>query len=227
MLIQFGIIVTNASGAMGGGIISSNGSGAYAKSKVKTRNKQSIAQLTQRAIVAIHSQAWRNLTEAQRLNWKTSASSFKIQNRLGIARSPSGFNLFTRSNINLAIIGETAITDPPIDSYKPPPTQMSAKQIKIAAQKVVTFKAGNDLAHKVKIVATPSFSFGAGFKSRDLRIIEIMPGTDETDYDVTASYNAVFGDNTQDDAVVYFGISTIDIATGLESSFLWCKMTWE
>ena len=64
--IKFGMMMTDASGKLGGQVFSKNRGGSYVRTKVTPTNPQSTAQMSIRGIFASISSRWSSLTEAQR-----------------------------------------------------------------------------------------------------------------------------------------------------------------
>lgn len=110
---KWGALLVDGRGKVGGHVLTKNRQGAAMRTKVTPANPQTNAQVNQRNSLSAFSQAWRDLTAAQRLAWESAAQDVNRQNIFGDSYNPTGKNLYTLTNINLALAGQGAIDDPP------------------------------------------------------------------------------------------------------------------
>ena len=226
MLIQYGQIISNASGKLGGTIFSKNKSGAYVKTRSTIRQPNSLAQLTQRVKMVTPMQTWKALTDDERLQWNNMTVNYPVRNRLGNVTKLSGYALFCKLNVNLAVVGESAITTPSLPIEVKPVYELSAEEIKISAKKVVKFKAGNDLASKVKCFASYVSPFGSTIDPGRLRLIKIVDDTDTDTLEIQDEYAAVFGNVTCESGNIFIKLVPILKATGQEGAGLITTMEY-
>ena len=111
--IKWGAIVVDGRGKLGGHVFTKTRSGATMRTKVTPVNPQTTAQAAARSRLGSQSQAWRGLTEAQRLGWNSLADEVIKTNIFGDNYSPTGKNLFTGYNSNLLFAGVSTLTDAP------------------------------------------------------------------------------------------------------------------
>ena len=111
--IKFGMMMTDARGKLGGHVFTKAKSGATIRTKVSPLNPKTSAQSEARSALGANSQAWRTLTEAQRLAWNSAAQEVSKTNAFGDTYFPSGKNYFTAVNNNLRNVGSSVILDPP------------------------------------------------------------------------------------------------------------------
>ena len=111
--IKFGMMMTDARGKLGGHVFTKAKSGATIRTKVTPLNPKSSAQSEARSALGANSQAWRTLTETQRLAWNSAAQEVSKTNAFGDTYFPSGKNYFTAVNNNLRNVGSLVILDPP------------------------------------------------------------------------------------------------------------------
>ena len=111
--IKFGMMMTDARGKLGGHVFTKAKSGATIRTKVTPLNPKTSAQSEARSALGANSQAWRNLTEVQRLAWNSAAQEISKTNAFGDTYFPSGKNYFTAVNNNLRNIGASVILNPP------------------------------------------------------------------------------------------------------------------
>ena len=112
-LIKLTAIVDNISGKLNGTVFAKNKGGHYMRSKSMPSNPKTSFQTAVRARFGAIAQLWGALTQAQRNAWNAMASEFPYTNRLGDTKILSGFALHQKLNTNLAIIGQSAVSNPP------------------------------------------------------------------------------------------------------------------
>ena len=111
--IKFGMMMTDARGKLGGHVFTKAKSGATIRTKVTPLNPKTSAQSEARSALGANSQAWRMLTETQRLAWNSAAQEVSKTNAFGDTYFPSGKNYFTAVNNNIRNIGGLVVLDPP------------------------------------------------------------------------------------------------------------------
>ena len=114
MLIQFGTIVTGATGSIGGITIARNANSAYARKKVKNVNPNTIAQQGRRNQFGSISRAWKSLTPAEQQSWNKAAPSFPYKNKLNISSTYTGAQLYSKFNNQLVAVGQTPLVTAPV-----------------------------------------------------------------------------------------------------------------
>lgn len=107
------MMMTDARGKLGGHVFTKAKSGATIRTKVTPLNPKTSAQSEARSALGANSQAWRTLTETQRLAWNSAAQEVSKTNAFGDTYFPSGKNYFTAINNNLRNVGAAAVSDPP------------------------------------------------------------------------------------------------------------------
>ena len=112
--IKFGMMMTDARGKLGGHVFTKAKSGATIRTKVTPLNPKTPAQSEARSALGANSQAWRTLSETQRLAWNSAAQEVSKTNAFGDTYFPSGKNYFTAVNNNLRNVGGSPKLDPPV-----------------------------------------------------------------------------------------------------------------
>jgi hypothetical protein len=107
-------LISDARNKLGGDVFARNRAGLYVRVKVKPKNPKTTNQQANRANFSTYTKAWRSLTAAQITGWNTLAGSSSLTDTLGNSYQPSGLQLFISCNRNLALIGATAIANPPV-----------------------------------------------------------------------------------------------------------------
>ena len=111
--IKFGMMMTDARGKLGGHVFTKAKSGATIRTKVTPLNPKTSAQSEARSALGSNSQAWRVLSETQRLAWNSAAQEVSKTNAFGDTYFPSGKNYFTAVNNNLRNVGGDILMNPP------------------------------------------------------------------------------------------------------------------
>lgn len=111
--IKFGMMMTDARGKLGGHVFTKAKSGATIRTKVTPLNPKTSAQSEARSALGANSQAWRTLSETQRLAWNSAAQEVSKTNAFGDTYFPSGKNYFTAVNNNLRNVGSQILVTPP------------------------------------------------------------------------------------------------------------------
>ena len=107
------MMMTDARGKLGGHVFTKAKSGATIRTKVTPLNPKTSAQSEARSALGANSQAWRTLTETQRLAWNSAAQEVSKTNAFGDTYFPSGKNYFTAVNNNIRNVGGGVLVDPP------------------------------------------------------------------------------------------------------------------
>lgn len=102
--LQYGTIVTQISGSIGGNVFSRGSNGNYIRRKSRNVNTRSIGQLARRNAFASVTSGYRNLTTTQVATWKAAAPSFPYTNSLGVISYYTGYQLHSKINNQLLAI---------------------------------------------------------------------------------------------------------------------------
>jgi hypothetical protein len=190
--IKFGMMMTDASGKLGGQVFSKNRGGSYVRTKVTPLNPQTTAQSVVRGIFASISSAWSTITQADRDSFNGFVNDYARTDVFGDLRNPSGKALFQRLNQNLEISGQSQITicEPP---QAVPFANVTSADGDNSALTFVVNTAGDCTSSQVVVWATPRLSAGTTFVKNKLRQLEVFTGGDGDTYDIQASYVAKFG----------------------------------
>jgi hypothetical protein len=96
-------LISDGRNKLGGTVYARNASGLYARPLVQPAQPRTVSQQTNRALFGAIIQRWPALTQTQRNGWNTAAESIFITDSLGHKSNPSGQQLFTSRNRNLAL----------------------------------------------------------------------------------------------------------------------------
>jgi hypothetical protein len=206
--IKFGMMMTDASGKLGGQVFSKNRGGSYVRTKVTPTNPQTTAQMTVRGIFASISSAWSSLTEASRLSFNNLVGDYGTTDIFGDLHNPSGKALFQRLNQNLEISEQAQITVcvPP---EAVPFANLASAIGDASTSELEVITTGNTTGSKLVYWATPQLSQGTTFVKNRLRQFLVEEGNDGTTSDVGAAYEAKFGALSAG-ANIYIGVRVIN-----------------
>lgn len=198
MKIKFGAIVTDGRKKLGGHVFSKNRYGNYVRTNGIPTNPQTVYQQEQRARLAIFSEGWSGLSEAQRRSWDNAVDNFKRTDVFGDLKKPTGKNLYTRLNMELSLTRQAAIDEAPeqVDVG-------GISKINGAFSLAGTFDLFGSVfggalsgAYQLVIVATPPVTAGTRYVKNKFRVISSNDFTaDELPaaIDVKQAYDQRFG----------------------------------
>lgn len=215
-----GPFIGNASGSIGGNVFSRNRYGAYVRDRAIPVTSTTTEALNAKAIFTTQSQAWRSLTDGERLAWKEWALDNPITDALGQQQELAGNAAFIQINARLAAIGSPAITDPPVAA---PPTGLTSivQECDIGtADFDLTFLATPlGATEKLYIQAAVVNSAGINYVKNKLRLIGVSAAAQASPYDHQAQLESRFGTAVAGQTV-HVLVSVVDTATGLLSGRL-------
>jgi hypothetical protein len=190
--IKFGMMMTDASGKLGGQVFAKNRGGNYVRTKGIPTNPQSVFQTAIRAIFATVSSGWSALTAAQIASWNGAVTAFARTDVFGDLRNPSGKALYQRLNTNLLAAGGSALT------VCPQPIAVPSPDVLTAAGDVSDTQLSLDINNALpgaflQISATPPQSNGTSFVKNDFRVVKTIFSPIAGEQDVWAEYTARFG----------------------------------
>lgn len=218
MKAQFGAIVTDGRGKIGGQVMSKNRAGSYMRTKVTPVNRQTASQSTIRERLTGFSQAWRGLTDAQRTAWNNAVGDYARTDIFGNLRNPSGFTLFQRLNNNLSAIGIAQIDSPPLPSA-----------VGTCTAGVLTYTSGTPALSlalsnavpsdtKVKVFATAPVSAGKSFVKSEYRLISVLASAATSPANLLSAYTTKFGAVGAVGTKIFVKLVCVNSVTGQEGS---------
>lgn len=212
-----GPTVAALSGSVGGTVYSRNRGGAYIRNRAIPVDPNSDAQQNVRAILASQSQAFSDLTDAQRAAWENWASQNPVINALGNSILLSGHQAFVQLNSRLDLDDQTVLSAPPIIN-----APMALDTLVLSADIGtgtfdVTFTA-TPLAAGVELwlLAAVINSPGITYIRNRLRFIGTSAAAETSPFDIQTLVEAVFG-TVIVGQTVHTRVATFDTATGLIS----------
>lgn len=194
--INFGNIVADARGKVGGIVMSKNKSGAYVRTKVTPANPRSSAQMTVRSTFGALAQAWSGtLSSGDRATWTAFAQTYPRRNIFGNVVTLNGLNQYVANNQVVSLLGNEVNNDAPPSSsidpaiYAPTWTTLTSTEVKAT---VTTGSTAIDAT--CWIFATRPLPPGRAPKKSDYRLINANLSVSAGGVlDLSAAYVAVFG----------------------------------
>ena len=190
--IKFGMMMTDASGKLGGQVFSKNRGGSYVRTKVTPSNARTSAQMAVRGPFASVSSAWSGLSEDQRKSFNGFVSSYGKTDIFGDIRNPSGKALFQRLNQNLILSNQPNIAVC-VSPQEVPFADLVDITVSNAENSMNITTAGDTTGCKLLVFATNPLSHGTSFVKNKLRLIGVFSGGDSVAFDVADAYNEKFG----------------------------------
>lgn len=192
--IKWGAIVVDGRGKLGGHVFTKTRSGATMRTKVTPVNPQTTAQAAARSRLGSQSQAWRGLTEAQRLGWNALAEEVVKTNIFGDNYSPSGKNLFTGYNSNLLFVGVSPLSDAPALRVIPVVSDFSVVlENSPATGTIQVFADGDTDGTALVIEMSQQMSAGRFNFDGSYRFLTSLEDYDGVSFDFLSNYTAKFG----------------------------------
>jgi hypothetical protein len=206
--IKFGMMMTDASGKLGGQVFSKNRGGSYVRTKVTPLNPQTTAQSNVRGIFASISSGWSTLSEAARASFNGFVSDYARTDVFGDLRNPSGKALYQRLNQNLSISDQALITTCPAP-IAVPFANLAGAEGDIGETEFIVSTDGDTTDSVIVVWATPRLSQGTSFVKNRLRQLEIQSGGVSAVFDIYGAYTAKYGAIEAGDNI-YIGVRVIN-----------------
>lgn len=190
--IQFGMMMTDARGKLGGQVFSKNRGGAYIRTKVTPSNPQTADQQANRSILTTVSQGWSGLSGSERESWNSGVNDWTSTNVFGNTIKPSGKNLYASLNKNLLSVGE-GVQDslPPKQNF--PALNFQSATADLSDNEITLQIDANSPDYYVVVSATPPLSAGTSNAKSKFRRITSALGDSLDGATIYANYVAKFG----------------------------------
>lgn len=217
--VVYGEFVTNMSGSVGGTVHSRNKGGSYTKNKVIPSNTYSPYKAANKSAFGGFSQAWRTLTEAQRIAWNSATGNYQVIDVLGKLITLSGINLYKSLNQNLFTIGVADISTPPmpqgtlVESF----VSLACDVSDVAID--VTMGGAVPANMKQVIEATPPMSAGIFNANNKFRVLKVVDAAGLAAQDVGADYVTRFGAIPPAGSKIFVRVRYVNKTTGESSTY--------
>ncbi len=203
-VIQFGTIVTDIKGKVGGHTFKGSLGGAVLQTNAvhKRSAASSSATLNQRALnpnnialidaVVYCAKFWKSLTPAQKAAWVAAAPNFPTTNALGKPSKPSGYHCFLHINIRLYFTSSVILTAPPANQVGVVPLLFTISTITISAV-TINLPSAVPAGYMCYIKATKPMSAGIKPSQSMFRIINYLAAGVSGSVANITQYQGTFG----------------------------------
>ncbi len=192
--VLFTAIVADMRNKLNGTVFAKNRYGNYTRTKVTPVNPQTTSQQANRNILATNAAAWRGLTEAQRQGWINATPSFPFTDIFGQSRILAGNTLYTKLNNNLALIGQSLISDAPSPVALPSLDTLSVTAADgTPAVSVVFSPTPIPAGFNMIIQATPCVGAGINFVKSKFRNVSVIAAAGTSPVNLLSNWSAMFG----------------------------------
>lgn len=216
MKAKFGAIVVDGRGKIGGHVMSKNRAGAYMRTKVTPVNPQTSYQNSVRNRLTTRAQAWRGLNQGQRNAWNAAVSDYSRTDIFGDLKNPTGFNLYCRLNNNLVLVGQAAITAPPLPAAvgEVVASSLTAEDGTVAESLSLVMEGAVPAGTYVKVSATAPQSAGKSFVKSEYRLVAVLDPAEATPYNLVLEYQAKFGSTGTAGQKIFVKLEAVNATTG-------------
>lgn len=179
------------SGSQGNTTNSRGRSGQIQRQRSVPTNPNTAAQSAARSRLSTLSAGWRGLTDAQRANWNSFASSYTMTNPLGQSFHLTGHQAFIQINSVNLLNGDASLTVPPaLPSFVAP----TITTLTATAGTPALSMGGTSPATGTKLMFFVSQQKSAGVSyMNDFRYLATFTTATSSKFDITAAYVAKFG----------------------------------
>jgi hypothetical protein len=192
--IKMGLVVTEASGKLGGHVFTKNRGGAALRTKVSPANPQTASQSNVRAGLTAFAQGFRALTAAQIAAWNAAVGNYAKTDIFGDSRNPSGLNLYIKLNQNLHTVGTSPISTPALPGSAVGPTTITLTGTAGTPTLSLAWTGGNVPANtKWIIMVTKQLSPGISNLKGKYRVLVIEAAATASPANILSAYTAKFG----------------------------------
>lgn len=192
MKIKWGALMVDGRGKIGGQVASKNRSGAYMRNKVTPSNPRTASQQANRSLLGSLSASWSSLTAAARASFNGAVDAWSKTNIFGDSIKPTGKNLFTALNKNLASVGLPTVVVAPAKIEVPILALQSVVMDISSTTATIAYDGDVDGTYLV-ISATPALTQGTTFTKGKFRRITSVLAEDLDPSAVYAAYVDRFG----------------------------------
>lgn len=214
-----GPTIAAASGSIGGTVFSRNRYGAYTRNRAIPVSPNTAYQAAAKQYLSQASQNWRDLTDAQRLQWNTWAQSNPVTDNLGQSQILQGNSAYVMLATRLLQMGQSLPTAPPSVAAPAALLSLSSTWDVGAGTSVLTFTATPVGATNRLWMYGAVTNSAARLYIKNLRkLVTISAANQATGYDWQSDVELRFGTLTAGQ-VLTLEAAVADQATGLVSAF--------
>jgi len=214
--IKLGAIVADIKGKIAGNYFAKRKNTtilAVCGSKLTKADAGRTALQSARNSLTIVSRSWKSLVASARTNWDSAASLLTWYTKVGIAYTPSGYQVFTQCNLNLLKCKEKQI-EYPIESVGVGNIDLASVSINEVGTMTYAYAGVLPETKKIVILASAPCSTGVKYPKGGYKKIYVSNAGGVGPDVITASYVSVYG-ITPMSGMIFFKFELIDIGSGL------------
>lgn len=214
-----GPTIAAASGSIGGTVFSRNRYGAYTRNRAIPVSPNTAYQAAAKQYLAQASQNWRDLTDAQRLQWATWAQSNPVTDNLGQSQILQGNSCYVMLATRMLQAGQSLPTAPPATAAPAALLSLSSTFDVGAGTTALTFTATPlGAAERLWMYAAVTNSAARVYIKNLRKLVTISNTAQATGFDWQANVETRFGTLVAGQ-VVTLEAAVLDQTTGLISAF--------
>lgn len=201
--VKLSAIISDIRGKLQNVVFTGSRSGLNIRTRVKPSNPNTSFQSVVRALFAIATAAFRELSEVNIALWNSVAGQGNKNNVFGDSYRTTGHKLYVAQNVTNGLFGDgTEITTPVTPDV---PTSVGISAINFDSDpETATVTLGNNVPADTVLVVTasPQLSAGVSNATGKLAVIKTFPAaTHSGDLDIATEYVAHFGSLVKDKKV--------------------------
>ena len=221
--VQYGGIITDLAGSIGGTTFQSNASAKIARLKSTRRRKNSIKQNSQIAAFQAELPPWSSMVQTDKDLWTAFATAHDKTNKWGVVKTLTGFNWFMSVNNYLTLCGETPLGIPP--AWETPLAVPDYTIAPVDDVFEITFDSSfAHTSHYLLLFSSPLLRSVSLANRKVLRLTKIIsPGTDTT-IDFSSDWSTAHGiplpiPGAPEVNWIFCGILSVHETKGLASAY--------
>lgn len=189
--IVYSALIESIRGSIGGTTFQKNAYGYTIKKKPNMINPNSQPQQLQKTFFALAVRAWGQLTNAQRADWDTWATTYPQYAKHNPTSQLSGFAVFTKVHVYRLMYGRPVDTNPTYTAYAQDIITLGCKLVAGVLSLVVTSDNDSEEWWLVLSVSRP-FTDSQNFVGSRVRYMTQITNTTTT-VNITTKYTSLFG----------------------------------
>ncbi len=219
--VQFGVIVTDITGSIGGVTFQRNRSGNIVRVRPSGKRKTTVKQQQSQSLQNKFLKAWQNLSFTEKTDWNDYADLFTKETPFGQTKTLTGLNWYTTTNRNRELFGQARIDVPPTHTL---PSSVPAYTLEIDLTSIkITFSSPFTPANSGLLIrSTSPFKRVTTSIASSLRENTILSPATYTTIDITADWEATHGipwppSSSVECLGIGVMVQTVEITSGIQS----------
>ena len=214
--IKLGAIVADIKGKIAGNYFAKRKNTtilAVCGSKLTKADAGRTALQSSRNSLALVSRQWKSLVPEKQLQWESAASLLTWFTKVGIAYTPSGYQVFSQCNLNLFKCGQNLIKSP-IHSVGDGNIALAEVTLGVMGAMTYVYHGALPATKKIVIFASAPCSTGVKYPKGGYKKIYVSDAGDVGPLVITDDYVSVYG-IAPASGMVFFKFELIDIGSGI------------